>query len=117
MGLLYENRFCEACNGLITEGFIDSYRQFPKGSDEDNMGIDVSVRKAGIEIHFQVTSSLDEAIAHQKLQSRHPERPQDVIIVYIREGNKPLMKTVDNLEREIRRKINQHFNGNKFSSN
>lgn len=73
------------------------------------MGVDVTITIDGKEIDFQVTSSLKNADKHIKTNNKHPERGT-VRIVYVREGNNQVMKSVSNLEKEILRKAALNFN-------
>lgn len=108
-GQLYLNRFCEACDHLISKGVINGYQVWPKHSSKDNSGIDITLDKGNnILIDFSITSSYINAQSHIETNERNPKRGR-IRIVYVREGNRPVMKSVENLEREIVRKINLKF--------
>ncbi len=108
-GQLYMERFCEACLSLKEQDSIQDFTVWEKNSPKDCMGVDVTITIDGKEIDFQVTSSLKNADKHIKTNNKHPERGT-VRIVYVREGNNQVMKSISNLEKEILRKAALNFN-------
>ena len=103
-GELYVSRVLEACACLKEKGFIEGFEVTKKNSSFDIKGIDVIVQRNGGVEFLQVTSTLDNGYDHIKRQKQYPERPS-VSVIYVREGNKPLLKSVDNLQREIAVKL------------
>jgi len=107
-GQLYVNRFCEACDSLHQKNQITGYTVWKKNSSEDNRGVDITLDFGNKKIDYQITSSLANALHHVHTNYRHEERGK-IRIIYVREGNRPLMKSVENLEREILRKASLNF--------
>lgn len=75
----------------------------------DQRGVDITLDLGNKTVDFQITSSLSNAHKHIEVNKRHPERGT-ILIVYVREGNRQVMKSVENLEAEILRKANLNFN-------
>lgn len=107
-GQLYVDRFCEACDSLKQKGVIRDFTVWEKHSKMDNSGVDVTIDMGNSFVDFSVTSSFANAQAHIETNQRHPERGI-IRIVYVREGNRPVLKSVENLEREILRKSQLSF--------
>lgn len=107
-GQLYVDRFCEACQMLINCGQVNEFFVWKKHSAKDNLGVDVTIKIEDRLVDFSVTSSLNNAINHMGINKNHPERGT-IRIVYVREGNRPVMKSVENLGKEILRKANLNF--------
>lgn len=103
MGLLYVERFCESCDILLSEGLIKDYKIWPKKSYMDEMGVDATIDLGNRLVDFQITSSLSEAKKHKRTNEDHPERGK-IRIIYVREGNKPVLKSIESLQKEIIRK-------------
>lgn len=104
-GQLYVNRFVEACESLMKEGAIKNIVVWPKYSRQDKSGVDLTIELPDSKhVNFQITSSLTSAQRHREVNMRYPERPK-VEIIYIREGNRPVMKSVPNIRKEILGKI------------
>lgn len=107
-GELYIERFCEACKSLQNQNLIQSFTVWDKNSPMDQMGVDITLDLGDKIVDFQVTSSWNNAHKHMDTNKRHPERGV-VRIVYVREGNRQVMKSVKNLEAEILRKAELKF--------
>lgn len=108
-GQLYLDRFLEACKSLKEKKEIKEYIVWEKDSDMDNSGVDTTIIALdGKSFDFSVTSSYANAQSHIHTNERNPKRGK-IRVVYIREGNRPVLKSVENVERDIHRKMRLKF--------
>jgi hypothetical protein len=98
-GRLYEERFEEACQVLVSTGYIDGYEVSPKHSKKDCEGIDATIRVNRREIPFQITSTTLQLKEHILVNERNGRPPINFILV--RKNDTCLLKTIEELENEI----------------